>query len=222
MSDSIDYIDIDKIQEWDYNARFRAISPKGQEMLEKNSKFGQHSTVLLYFSPDGKIISLGGNQRLRMWRNDPNYKQVKYIKLEFVQDAEGLYPVLDGRVYKNQDGTIPFHFKSIEAGMIAMALSHNGQYAHDLSDEIANMVGNFPDIDFDMHTAVFNDPISIVDIQKIVAPEGGGSGGGSGIGPSLNLTIVFKNTDDKDNARAEIADIIANYEGAKFKREDKI
>ena len=163
----VDTIDIQTVEEWDYNKQFRYATEKAIDRLDKHSKYGQHSTLLLYFSPDGRIITLGGNKRLRRWKNDPNYQQVKYIKLEFGQDEQGFYPILDGQVYRDQaTGAIPYHFKSVEQGMIALAMSHNGVFASDINDEVANMVGNFPDIDWSMHTAHFIDPVTIGDLYK--------------------------------------------------------
>lgn len=214
----VDTIDINTIEEWDYNKQFRYATEKAIDRLDKNSKYGQHSTLLLYFSPDGRIITLGGNNRLRRWKNDPNYQQVKYIKLEFGQDEQGYYPILDGAVYKDPvTGEIPYHFKSVEQGMIALAMSHNGVFASDIGDEVANMVGNFPDIDWSMHTVHFIDPISIADLYKEKDQENETTYEDPLIEKQVKVIVVLQSLAQADAFKEKLDQILGDFPEAEVK-----
>lgn len=166
-----DLLSIHEVEEWEYNSRLRGISQPSIDRLDENSKFGQHSTLLVYFSPDGRKVVVGGNNRVRKWRDDPNYQEVAYVKLEFGEDPEGFYPILDGRTYKNPDGTIPFHFTTIEEGMFQLAQSHNGRYAVDIRGEVEDMIRKYPAINWGMYEEKFSDPVDYNTVKNALTPQ---------------------------------------------------
>lgn len=161
-----DRIDIQQIEPLEINNELRGITQAGIEAIDANAKYGQHTDILIYFSPDGRKISLGGNNRLKRWKNDPNYQQVKYTKAEFGQDEHGYFAILDGRVYRDPEtGEIPYHFQSIEEGMLQLALSHNGQHAYTKEEKLKELFGQYIHIDWKRFSSVYVDPVNMQQLK---------------------------------------------------------
>lgn len=161
-----DRISIHEIEPWEFNSELRGITQAGIDSIDANAKYGQHTDILIYFSEDGRKIALGGNNRLKRWKDDPNYQEIKYTKLEFGQDEKGYYPILDGRTYRDpQTQEIPYHFASIDEGMLQLAMSHNGQHAFTKEEKLKDLFAQYVNIDWRMFSGAYQDPVNMQQLK---------------------------------------------------------
>jgi hypothetical protein len=207
-----DRINIQEVEPWEHNDSLRNISQAGIDAIDANAKFGQHTDILIYFSPEGKKIALGGNNRLKRWKADPNYQEVKYTKAEFGQDEKGFYPILDGRVYKDpQTGEIPYHFATIEEGMIQLALSHNGQFAYTNEDKIKELFGQYTAINWKMFSGVYVEPVNMQQLKDaLVYPKDKKK-----LKPQI--VIEFQTIEDLQGVQAVVSQAVTGINGVKIK-----
>lgn len=200
---------IETLKEWHLNKKLRYITDEDFERVKNNLRMGQHTNLLI--RPDGTVI--GGNNRLRAMR-ELGYKAVKVNVLDFGQDEEGYYPVIDGEVYTDSEGNIPIHFKTIEQGELEMMYSHNMRGASDVRDEVANMVGNFPDIAWHNYDANFYSPDNISDLAESFeeGKDETEEEDEEGLPSKPKIVITFKDTENMDKAVILIEEVLAEFD----------
>lgn len=210
-------IDKNSIEEWDYNSKFRSITDKGEKQLEANLELGQHSTLLVWKTPEERLISVGGNRRLRRMKQ-MNYEDIDCTILEFGQDDEGFYATFNGRVYKDAEGRIPRHFETVEQGLLEIAFSHNTSPGFNNAGEVGKIAAENPRIEWWKYEAQFVEKVSIADIQQgNTTPNNPPAPAGS----PFKIQVVFENQDDFDSGVIDIEQFLQdNYPAAiiKFKK----
>lgn len=207
-----DRINIHEVEPWEFNAKLRGITQDSIDAIDKNAKFGQHSDILIYFSPEGKKIALGGNNRLKRWKDDPNYQEIKYTRLEFGQDDQGYYAILDGRTYRDpQTNEIPYHFQTIDEGMLQLALSHNGQFAFNQEDTIKELFNQYVSINWNMYQGNYIEPVSMQDLKDNL-----GIAAKKKI-KKVQIIIEFESLEDALAVQAAVQQTVADTNGVKVK-----
>jgi hypothetical protein len=155
--------DITTLYHWDRNQEFRSASDLDRERAKKNLELGQ--LVPLLIRPDGKVI--GGNHTLDGML-ELEYTTAKVTVLDFGTDENGLYyPIIDGDIYKDAAGNIPFKFTSIEEGEVAVAASHNSKFAKYKEEPTKALMEKYPLIDWKMFTGDFRDPVNLGTIKSL-------------------------------------------------------
>jgi hypothetical protein len=165
------FLPLTSLIEWERNKDLRGISQKGEEMLEKNLELGQHSTLLVKQNADGTYTALGGNNRLRKMRTMQYTEADCKVYVPHFEEGKGWYPEIDQRVYRNAQGEVPKYYQTEEELDLVMAFSHNTNPAFWNENEVINMMGNYPVLDWKMFTAEFEEKISLSDLENRFTPQ---------------------------------------------------
>lgn len=209
------YIPLDLIDEWEKNRDFRRINQVGEEMLESNLELGQHTTYLVKPKEDGRYTALGGNHRLRKMHS-MNYTEADCKVLTYgFEENKGYYPIIDDRIYKRPDGTIPHYFQTIEELEIAMAFSHNTSPVYWNGEAVANATGNYQSINWRMFTKDFDEKVSIGDVIARFDAQKAKDAGSRFQKPVLAIT--FQTAQDLDTYVNQTKEVLSRFEGVKTK-----
>lgn len=139
-------IPIDRINEWEVNARSREIKKEDFYLLrEKLEKKSQYKPLIVtpntvVSDPSGDpveaYICLAGNHRLRAYK-DMGVEEVWVTIVKFVQKEDGLF-------YAERDGVLEKErYITLEDGMLDWALTDNEEFASYDKEFFANEATNY-------------------------------------------------------------------------------
>jgi len=152
------YWPVDKLIEWDKNAR----STTDSHMMRLRNQIqllGQYKPLLI----TNDNIVLGGNHRLRAYK-DLGITEAWVSVIEFVQDESGLwYAILDG--VKQSKG-----FTSKESGMMEYSLSDNDRVAKYDEDQLLKELESL-EIDDAMYHVDLLESTSLIDLESQLKEE---------------------------------------------------
>lgn len=145
---------IGELRNWEKNPR--NITDRDFKRLKEQIKLGQYKPLLV--TSDG--IVLGGNMRLRAFQQ-LGVKDVWVSTVEFIPDDDKFLAVVNGETQTTRK------FNSIEEGMLEYSMSDNDRAGFYDNDNMANLVGQFPSIDWKGYAVEFDMPETLAEMGLI-------------------------------------------------------
>lgn len=146
-----EYRKITELHNWEHNPR--SVTKEGIERLKKQIlKLKQYKGLLIL--EDGTVI--GGNMRLKALQ-DLGIKEAKVNTIKVIEK--------DGKFYGDINGDISEPFNSLEELKIEYALSDNDRVGKYEGDQLADLIGNFPEVEWNDYAVDIKEPQLVSDIM---------------------------------------------------------